>query len=226
MTIKLDRPNLSSEAQDKLRELIIVGDLAAGERLNEVALAGRLGVSRTPIREALSQLIAEGFVQSIPRRGFFVAELSREEVRQLYPMRQLLDPEALRLAGIPSASDLARLARLNEKLARATRATRVIELDDRWHLALIARCPNRILLDLIRQFMRRTRRYELAYMGEDENVSVAITEHEDILERLHHGDLAAACEGLRQNMQSATEPLLAWLASRKTGQSIEGDHDP
>lgn len=225
MTVTLDRPNLSTAAQDQVRELIIVGDLVAGERLNEVALAARLGVSRTPIREALSQLIAEGFVQSIPRRGFFVPDLSCEEVRQLYPMRQLLDPEALRLSGIPPASDLARLARLNEQFGRASRVVDVIELDDRWHLALIAGCPNRILVDLIRQFMRRTRRYELAYLGQDENVSVATTEHEVILDRLHHGDLAGACEGLRQNMQSATEPLLAWLAARAGGPSTQGDDE-
>ncbi len=217
MKMTLDRPNLSTAVQDRLRELIIEGDLLAGERLNEVGLAARLGVSRTPIREALSQLIAEGFVESIPRRGFFVADLSCDEVRQLYPMRQLLDPEALRLSGIPSTAALDHLASLNEQFGRATRVADVIALDDRWHLALIADCPNRILVDLIRHFMRRTRRYELAYLGKDENVSVATTEHDLIMDRLHHGDLAGACEGLRQNMQTATEPLLAWLAARASG---------
>lgn len=197
--------------------MIVSGDLAAGARLNEVALADRLGVSRTPIREALSQLVAEAFALQIPRRGFFVATLSAEEIRQLYPMRQLLDPEALRLAGVPSSERLDRLSKLNGEIARATRAERVIALDDRWHLELVAGCPNRILLDQIRLFMRRTLRYELAYMSDNENVGVATGEHEAILDWLRAGDLEAACEALRRNMSSATEPLLTWLASREAG---------
>ena len=211
----MNRPNLSSEVQTELRRRIISGELPAATRLNEVALAEQLGVSRTPIREALSQLASESFVEVIPRRGFFVTDLSGDEVRQLYPIRQILDPEALRLAGIPEPGAIDALDRLNREIAAETRPESLITLDDRWHLELLAGCPNLILLDLIRQFMRRTLRYELAYMGDDQNVTVAVAEHEVILDRLRAGDLDGACAGLRRNMESATEPLLRWLGSRQ-----------
>ena len=225
MKTGLDRPNLSGEVQEELRRLIIVGELVAGTRLNEVGLARRLQVSRTPIREALSQLVAEGFVHSIPRRGFFVASLSSEEILQLYPMRQLLDPEALRLAGRPSAAQLDQLSRLNQDIACAVSPRRLIELDDRWHMLLVAGCPNGILLDSIRHFMRRTLRYELAYMSDNQNVTVAIAEHEAILDCLREGDLEAACQRLRRNMETATGPLLEWFSSKHAGRSEPGDKD-
>src|SRR5438552_13883463 len=96
----LDRPNLGEALVVTLRERIVDGRLPAGERLNEVHLAASLGVSRTPLREALGRLTAEGALTSSPRLGFFVRPLTAEEFRQIYPIRAILDPEALRLAGI------------------------------------------------------------------------------------------------------------------------------
>ena len=102
MQPKLVRPNLNDELAQSVRRMILDGSLAPG-RVNEVHLAAALGVSRTPLREALMRLVSEGALTSIARRGFFVAALSVEEVEQLYPIRAILDPAALRLAGIPPA---------------------------------------------------------------------------------------------------------------------------
>ncbi len=206
--MQIERVSLSTQIQEEIRERIVRGALEDGARLNEVELAKALGVSRTPVREALSQLVAERFVQQVPGRGFFVAELSREEIDQLYIVRQLLDPAALELAGIPEMATLDRLEELNERTAKARRARRVVELDDEWHLILLESCPNQILLDLIRQFMRMTFRYELAYMSDAANVEVVVREHAQILAALRGGDLARACAGLRQNMTSAQVPLV------------------
>ena len=215
MRLVADRPNLSEELASELRERIVDGRLPAGERLNEVHLAASLGVSRTPLREALGRLTAEGALTSSPRLGFFVRPLTAEEFRQIYPIRALLDPEALRLAGIPSRERIASLEKRNAALRRTEDAEGVISRDDAWHLELLAGCPNRVLVGLIEQFMRRTRRYEIAYMRERRHVGVATDEHGKILSALRARNLERACEALRRNMQSGVGPILGWLEERE-----------
>jgi len=213
----IEHRNLSAELIDQIRDQIIAGQLEPGRRLNEVHLAARLEVSRTPLREALAGLVSEGLVVSRARRGFFVQALEPDQLEELYRIRAILDPAALELAGLPSSAQLDQLDALNAALAAsAGGAGRTIELDDRWHLELLAGCPNRILLDLIRQFMRRTRPYEHAYMRDTVNVAATVTEHERILSCLRSGDLPAAIATLRQNMQTAVGPLLSWLAVRRS----------
>jgi DNA-binding GntR family transcriptional regulator len=215
LALPLDRPNLSDSLVVALRHRVVDGRLPAGERVNEVHLAASLGVSRTPLREALGRLVAEGALSAVPRIGFFVSPLTLEEFQQVYPIRAILDPEALRVAGIPPAPRLSQLRALNRDIRAATDPDKVIELDDAWHLELLAGCPNRVLLDLIEQFMRRTRRYELALMRERPNVLVSAGNHDKILAALRSGDLAAACDALRLNLTWGVEPIEAWLRERK-----------
>jgi len=210
------RPNISREIADQLRQMIVTGELVSGERINEVHLAQALGISRTPLREALSALASEEAIESIPRRGFFVTPLSREELEGIYPIRAILDPEALRLAGLPDKKAFDRLEQLNARLEKERGVEKRIRLDDQWHLALISGCGNSVLLDLIRQFMRRTHRYEYAYMKERHNLEQAINEHRKILAALRQSDLKGACDWLKQNMQSARKPLIDWLDTRET----------
>lgn len=211
-----DRPNISGELANRMRDMIARGELKPGERINEVHLAANLGVSRTPLREALTVLAGEGALHTIPRRGFFVQELTRAELEGIYPLRALLDPEALRLAGVPDESRLARLHALNERLARAKKVTARLDLDDDWHLLLLEGCPNPVLLDLIRQFIRRTRRYEVAYLGEGKNLETTYGEHRAITAALERGDLKGACRALKQNLTSGMGPILKWLDARQT----------
>jgi DNA-binding GntR family transcriptional regulator len=217
MQKRLDRPNLTDLLADDIRRRIVDGDLPAGTRINEVHLAASLGVSRTPLREALGRLVAEGTLTTIPRIGFFVAPLSIEEFEQIYPIRALLDPEALRLSGVPSPEELARLRAINEQIRATTDVDERIRLDDEWHRELIARCPNRVLLALINQFINRTRRYEMALMRETRNVEISTRTHERIMAALRRRELDTACALLRENMQSGLEPIREWLRNRNQG---------
>jgi DNA-binding GntR family transcriptional regulator len=210
-TSELHRPNLSDSVAAALREMIVDGRLHAGDRINEVHLAAKLGVSRTPLREALIRLVAEGALNNRPRSGFYVCPLTLEEFEQIYPIRALLDPEALKLTGLPTPKRLARLESLNQKLGEIHDPDKVIALDDVWHRELLSGCPNPVLIALIEQFMRRTRRYELALMREQRNVLRTINDHDDILDALRSGDLDGACEALRRNMESGKAPIVAWL---------------
>jgi DNA-binding GntR family transcriptional regulator len=214
----LERPNISESLVVTLREMIVDGALAAGERINEVRLAASLGVSRTPLREALGYLVAEGALTVVPRLGYFVCSLTLEEFQQIYPIRGILDPEALRLAGLPSVQRLRQLETLNQRLSQTLEVEKVLTLDDAWHLELLADCPNQVLIDLIKQFIRRTRRYEIALMRERSNVSATSNDHEKVLDALRARDLSAACQALRLNMESGSEPIIAWLKARESTQ--------
>jgi DNA-binding GntR family transcriptional regulator len=208
------RANLSDDLARSVRAMILDGALAPGERINEVHLAARLGVSRTPLREALTRLAAEGAVTSVPRLGFYVVPLSADEVLQLYPIRGILDPAALRLGGLPPPERLARLRDLNRRFVAARDPEEAVRIDDEWHLELIAGCDNPILLGFIEQMMWRTRRYELGLMRERDNLEHSGEDHEHILAALEAGDLDAACAALEANMRSGLEPILEWLAER------------
>jgi len=215
LSIALPRGNISDEVVKVLRNMIVDGSLAAGERINEVHLARALGVSRTPLREALTRLGREGTLTSVARIGWFVKPLTLEEFDQVYPIRSMLDPEALRLAGLPPPETVERLERLNARIAAATDADETIALDDEWHLLLIGHCPNRVLLELVRDFIRRTRRYELALMRDSANVAVATDNHRAIIAALRRRDLEGAVAGLRLNLSTGFAPIRAWLAARE-----------
>src|SRR5215217_1963523 len=113
------RDNISDSVAAEVRNMIVDGRLPAGERVNEVHLSQQLGVSRTPLREALGKLAHEGALNNVPRIGYFVLPLTLEEFEQVYAIRPLLDPKALRLAGLPDKASLIRLRKLNEEMGRA-----------------------------------------------------------------------------------------------------------
>lgn len=197
------RENMTSHLQHELRGRIVRQELAPGSRINEVHVAEDLGVSRTPLREALTRLEVEALVESRPKLGFYVRPLSKTEVEELYAIRVRLDPWALRLAGIPPADILDELERRNAELARSRTADDAIDVDDAWHMQLLAGCPNRVLVDLIRQMMARTRRYEHIYFSDRKNRKRAVIEHAKLIALLRRKDLAGACRVLEANMSSS-----------------------
>jgi DNA-binding GntR family transcriptional regulator len=210
-----DRTNLSEALAGEIRSMILDGLLPAGARINEVHLAARLGVSRTPLREALTGLVSEGAVTSVPRLGFYVVPLTAEELGHLYPMRAILDPAALRLGGLPPPGRIERLKAINARLAAAADPIEAVRLDDEWHFELLAGCPNPILLGFIEQMMWRTRRYELGLMRSRTNVEHTTGDHDRVIEALEAGDLDGACAALEANMRGGLEPILDWLAERE-----------
>lgn len=206
-----ERNNISADLADSLRAMIVDGSLQPGERINEARLAESLGVSRTPLREALMTLCAEGGAEAIPRRGFFVRELTVSEATDIYPIRALLDPEALRLAGIPDSAQLDKLDQLARKLESARTVRQAIELDDTWHLRLYANCPNGELITLIKQYMRRTRRYEFASMNNQRTLASSIQSKLTITTALRDNKLERACDTLSSSLRNGVTPVLEWL---------------
>ena len=214
----IERDNLGQVLALEVRTRICSGALPAGQRINEVHLARDLAVSRTPLREALTRLAGEAFLEVTPRRGFSVPPLSEDEVRELYPIRATLDPWALRLAGIPPRMTQVGLDAVNREMLDSARdVARVIELDDRFHMSLLAGCPNKTLLGLIRQMMWRTRRYEHLYFSERRHVADAVKTHRELLAHLRDGDLRGACALLEENMKTASPALVAAIRAANGG---------
>ncbi len=215
------RKNISGDLADTLRHMILDGKLAPGEWLREIELAQRLSVSRTPLREALTTLVAEGALVRLPRRGVMVKQLSEIEAAEIYPIRSLLDPEALRLSGIPSSTRLAELEKLQDKLLNARQAESAVKFDDQWHLLLYADCPNSELLCLIRSYMQKTRRYELAVLRETRVLASSSASKAEIVDYLRRGQLTRACSRLRKSLEDGVKPVLEWLAQRNEGDGVK-----
>ncbi|MEV6624499.1 GntR family transcriptional regulator [Amycolatopsis sp. NPDC051106] len=199
------RTPLRSDLIEEITTRVLDGRFAAGARVNEVHLARELGVSRTPLREALIGLADRGLLVSAPGRGFLVPPFDPDEARRLYPLVAELEALALRwtspleLAGLPDALD----AVADEMAVALERGEDLSEVDERWHELLLSRCPNAHLLRLIGQTKPLLKRYESCYFGGAARAAESIGEHRRIAAALRDGDLPAASAVLVRNWVKA-----------------------
>ena len=204
--------SLRDQVRQAVVEAILIGQLPAGERINETDVATKLGVSQTPVREALLGLEGEGFVESRSGRGFFVRHFSIQEAGEVYPLLARLEALALQLSGIPDASSLEELRAINRDFANCgPDAQDGIRGDSQFHDTLLERCPNHLLLRFIEQVRRIAYRYELAYRREFGNQSTSAKQHDAILDHLAAGDLEAACQSLEANWSAGLENAHEWF---------------
>ena len=193
--------SLRQQVYDHLRRLLNCGELRPGGFLDLGALESRLGVSRTPLRDALLQLEAEGFVNILPRRGVQVRPLTRDDVRHLYQIVGALEGAAL-LAAFPRLGppELAALRRLNAAMKQALAADDFDGYYDRnlaFHDVILARCDNARLVELVRALKQRlynwprrrgfVKAWELA----------SVREHARLVRLVAAGDARRAADHLR-----------------------------
>lgn len=205
---------ISNQAAATIRAMVVSGHILDGERINEVQLSKKLGISRTPIREGLGQLAAEQFVTLIPRRGFFAAALTPEEFSDLYDLRPIFDVEALILGGQPSSDEIDAIEGANRRFIKAKPGMAAVEADEVFHRLLIARCPNKVLLNYVENLMLRTQRYELALFRDTPPLQHAGEQHEKIIQALRAQNMELAAQHLRNNLTSGKDPILNWLSAR------------
>jgi DNA-binding GntR family transcriptional regulator len=206
------RTPLRNEVYSAILELIYRGDLPAGTRIRDTALAAQLGVSRTPVREALLRLSREGVVAADMGRGFTVSRLDPGEMRETGAILSTLEGLALQSCADIPAERLARLSEIDGELAR-TRGDvdRCIALDEEWHRTLLQDCPNQRLRDIIATLWQVPRRYMRAYLREAGRVSLSTQHHARIIEALRRNDRAAAAERFSHHWQRGIEELGAWI---------------
>jgi DNA-binding GntR family transcriptional regulator len=168
----------------ELRRRILSGTLEPGASLNQDALAPELGVSVTPVREAVRRLEADGLLEFEAHKTVIVAPLSREELRQLYDVRLQLDPHAAALA-TTAATDEA-LDEI-ERLARAPisgDAFEQLSFNRFFHRVIYAQCGNAILIDMLDRLWERTDRYRIVLLRRDLDAITAGREHIAIAEAM------------------------------------------
>jgi DNA-binding GntR family transcriptional regulator len=218
-----DRPTvirkgpLRDEVHALLRDRIVQGVLPQGSRLQDSQVAGELGVSRTPVREALLGLEMDGLVENDPNRGFFVAPLSREEVLQVYPIVWALECLALSSSEPLTRPRIQELRRINAELAAVPDdARRCHELDMRWHQTLAESCGNHRLKTLLDNLRHIIRRYECSvYMREAKLVRRSARDHGEILDALEKGKAELASRLLERNWRVGMEFILERLQDHK-----------
>lgn len=205
------RTALYQEVAERLRARIFAHDMAPGSWVDEQALADEFGISRTPMREALKVLAAEGLVVLKPRRGCYVAELSEQDLDEVFPVMALLEGRAaLEAAGKASDADLARLAALHAELERhaaAADADRFFAVNDAFHAALQEIAGNRWLQHLIddtRKMIKLTRRHSLLVEG---RLDQSLAEHRQILEALQARNPERAARAMHDHLLSGREAL-------------------
>jgi DNA-binding GntR family transcriptional regulator len=208
------RGPLREDVCREILQLIHAGDLPAGSRVRDGALALKLGVSRTPVREALLRLSRDGALEAIPGRGFRVRPLDPGEIRDVGTILSTLEPLALRLSPDPPRERLDRLAALDRRM-ETTRGDPAasIDLHDDWHRILLEGCPNPRLLQMVSTLRQTPRRYLHAYMRQTGGVSLSTGQHAKMLDALGRGDREPAIRHLEQHWRRGTEELEAWAST-------------
>jgi DNA-binding GntR family transcriptional regulator len=203
-------------AYRRLLEEIRRGKLVPGARLRETELAERLGISRTPVREAIRQLEADGLVIHVPRQGATIRTLDYVEVMELYDMRAVLEGTAARMAArAASEVELGELAALNDELAEAPDGRSAHELNRQFHLTLLDAAKNRYLVKSMNALQKTLMILGPSTLAEAERAASAVNEHARVLAALQARDDARAEEEMRAHIVAAHRVRLRSLRNRE-----------
>ncbi len=188
---------LSELVADKMEKLILSGQLAAGERINEAVLAKELGVSRGPVREASMLLTSRGLVEFIAFRGAFVRKISRAELLEIYDLRAVLTGQACYLAALKAGGDAAPLNDLHdrmEKAADSNKADKYYTLNLKFHECLVDMAGSSRLRTMIDSLVNEMHLYRQVSLRSHPDMAQSNREHRAILDAIIQGDAEKARE--------------------------------
>lgn len=202
-------------AYDAVVDAIRRGDFLPGARLREEEVAARLNLSRTPIREALRRLEAEGIVEHRPRAGAVVRQLSHSEVVELYEMRLVLERTAAEMAAQHgSAAEFDTLETLNRQIARERgNPARAAAINQEFHRGLYLACRNRFLDDAARGLNNALLLLGPTTFTDAERIDVVVGQHGAIIEALRARDADAAGAAAETHLQTSLRHRLKVLLS-------------
>lgn len=211
------------DAYERLKEEIRTNSLPPGYQAPEPEIAMRLGMSRTPVREALIRLEAEGLVELVPRRGARVLPIRPNDMREIYEILTSLEPDAAAsvAARRPSDKELAPLERATEDMETALKEDDLdkwAEADDRFHLTLLDLQGNQRVKGFITSLFDQAHRARIVTMRMREKPVKSTQEHREILENLRQGNEEGARRAFRQHRQRAADELIEILEKYKLGQ--------
>ena len=194
-----------------LREAILRGELKPGERLMEIQLANKLGVSRTPIREAIRKLELEGLVLMIPRKGAEVAQITEKSLRDVLEVRRALENLAVQLACLrmspQTLADLKAAARAFEEILGGEDVTAVAEADVAFHDVIYMATDNQRLISLLNNLREQMYRYRVEYLKKKECHKQLLWEHQEIIRAIEAGEIDVATKITEQHIDNQVEAV-------------------
>ena len=171
-----------------LRQAILRGELKPGERLMEIQLANKLGVSRTPIREALRKLELEGLVNMVPRKGAEVADITEKSLRDVLEVRKALEELSVQLAcekiTEEEIEELKRVAERFKDTLDDQDVTKIAEADVAFHDVIYTATDNQKLILLLNNLREQMYRYRVEYLKKEEAYPQLIAEHEELIDNI------------------------------------------
>lgn len=209
--MRLVANSLHDEVASQLRERIFGGELVPGTFLDEVRLAQQMRISRTPLREALKVLTAEGLVRHEPRRGCFVNEVTEQDLDEIFPVIALLEGQCARLAALhASDADLAALEAVHDKLQRHAKARRINDYyaaNFAIHEAIIALADNRWLAQVIGDLRKIVKLARLQQLHAPGRLEQSLSEHMAVFAALKARDPDGAEAAMRTHLTRQREAL-------------------
>ncbi len=209
--MRLVHNSLHDEVAAQLRERIFSGELMPGMFLDEVRLAEQLKISRTPLREALKVLTAEGLVRHEPRRGCFVNEVTEKDLDEIFPVIALLEGRcAFEAAQHATDADLATLEDMHQKLSRHAKAKRINEYYDTnfaIHEAIIALAGNRWLAGVISDLRKIVKLARLQQLHAPGRLEQSLSEHLAVFAALKARDPEGAEAAMRTHLSRQRDAL-------------------
>lgn len=198
---------LYQEVAERLRQQIFRRELEPGHWIDELKLASAYGISRTPMREALKVLAVEGLVTMKPRRGAYVTEMSRDDVRQVYHLLGLLESDAAAQVALHAGeAPRAELRRLHERLEKQVRQRDAFfATNEQFHMALLEAAGNRWAAQVVndlRKVMKLNRHHSLFKQG---RLADSLVEHRALMAAIERRDGEAARRLMREHFASGLE---------------------
>lgn len=198
-----------------LRQAILRGELKPGERLMEIQLANKLGVSRTPIREAIRKLELEGLVLMIPRKGAEVAEIREKGLRDVLEVRKALEELSVQLAcDRITPEQLGELEEAAERFRKALKSedvTEIAQADVRFHDVIYQAADNQRLMQLLNNLGEQMYRYRVEYLKNAAVYGQLIEEHEEIIRHIkrHEKEMAVkiVCEHIDNQVTTVSDRI-------------------
>ena len=218
--MRLVHNSLHDEVAAQLRELIFSGAVAPGDFLDEVKLAEQLKISRTPLREALKVLTAEGLVRHEPRRGCFVNQVTEQDLDEIFPVLALLEGRcAYEAATHASDADLATLEELHQKLSKHAKARRINEYyaaNFAIHEAIITLASNRWLAGVIADLRKIVKLARLQQLHAPGRLDQSLSEHLAVFASLKARDAEGADAAMRTHLTRQRVALRALARAQRS----------
>ena len=204
---------------EALRDAIRKGILEPGERLMEVQLADELGISRTPVREAIRKLEQEGYVIMMPRRGTYIADLSIRDINEVFEIRTSLESLASGLAAERITEDeLEKLQRLLVQIGTHIKSgdmESIVRTDTEFHDLLYQASRNTRLVGIISNLREQLTRFRTTSMSFPGRLKATLEEHRNIVEAIAQGDEKAARKAAEHHMEKSEQTLLASMKGKE-----------